>query len=340
MTKHLRAFGAALASGLDRVTPARIYVVAVITGLIILHGFAPDAFVVDGVTVGLLGVLVVVILVPLLSSATLPGGAGVKFRHELDTLQRESQKAESEQVEKSASHSRAGDEPTADKGHDEGRDDPAAALKVEDSIESMVDEILTESARSPRVGLMLLSAELERAVRRVLLSSGWGDRRSATNLRVGIERLVEVGVLTASAASALSIFSNVRNEIVHGGRAVADEEVLRAVDAAIPLLRAVVAIPSERKIVAFEPVPIYSDPDAKVVIPDVKGLILTAVSPGAGFTSRHIYPTTLDHYEVGRDVTWEWGPSTWGEAWYRDPETDEIKSAWGASMEFVGRHLD
>lgn len=341
MAKLLRAGGSALSTGLDRVTPARVYLVFVITGLIVAHGFAPDAFAVDGVTVGLLGVLVVVILVPLLSSATLPGGGGLKFREELDTLQIESQRAEKDQLESSTAHSHGTPSvPGYPPGTRSDEDNAASVLRNEDSIDSTVDEILSEAARSPRVGLMLLSAELERAVRRVLLTSGWGDRSTAANLRLGVARLVEVGVLTASAASALTLFSKVRNEIVHGVRAASDEEVLRAVDAAIPLLRAVTAIPNERHTVAFVPVPIYSDPAATAEIPGAKGLILIATSPGTALTSRQIFPTTQEHYVVGRDVTWEWGPAQWGKTWYRDPATDEVLQAWSGSMEFIGRHLD
>jgi hypothetical protein len=32
--------------------------------------------------------------------------------------------------------------------------------------------------------------------------------------------------------------------------------------------------------------------------------------------------------------------NTWAESWYRDPDTHEIKSAWGSSAEFIGRDLD
>lgn len=341
LAKHVKTFGAALSSGMDLVTPARVYLAFVVTALIVVHGFAPNEFVVDGITVGLLGVLVLVVLVPLLSSATLPG-VGVTFREKLDTLREESQQAESDQIENTAPHSKgAGSSPDTPPSDDHGGDrEAASALRAEDSIDATVDEILSEAARSPRVGLMLLSAELERAVRRVLLTSGWGDRRSSASLPTGVARLVEVGVLTPSAASALSLFSNIRNEIVHGIRSASDEEVLRAVDAAIPLLRAVAAIPNERHTVAFEPVPLFSDPEGTVELPDVKGLVLTVTSPGTALTSRQIFPTTRDHYVVGKDVTWEWGPTQWGDTWYRDPETGEVKPAWLGSMEFIGRHLD
>ena len=40
-------------------------------------------------------------------------------------------------------------------------------------------------------------------------------------------------------------------------------------------------------------------------------------------------------------VAWEWSfDNVWSEAWYKDPETNEIKSAWHSAAEFIGRNLD
>jgi hypothetical protein len=332
-----RRAGDAIASALDHVTPARGYLVALITILIALHGLTPDAFVVDGVTVGLLSVLVIVVLVPLLKSATLPGGGGVEFRHDLDQLRAQSQQAADDQLQQVQPS--PDDRGSIDQSLQvPGADELAAA---EDSIDAVVDEVLSEAARSPRVGLMLLSAELERVVRRLLLSSGWGDRRSTTSLRLGVQRLVEVGVLTASAASALSLFTTVRNEIVHGVRVASEEEVLRAIDAGIPLLRAIGAIPRERNVVAHEFVPVFSDDQGREPLPNVHGLILDTFSPGGVVTSRRVFPTTREQseYPVGVEVSWEWGAQQWGAAWYRDPTTTDLLVAWTGSMEFVGRPL-
>lgn len=332
----LLKIGRGLVSGLDQVTPARGFVVALIAMLIVLHGVWPDGFVVDGVTVGLLSVLVIVVLVPLLKSATFPGGAGVEFRHDLDQLRQQSEQAavdQSQQLESSPSAEVSVDP-------DAGGDGRVALRTVERSIDALVEEILSEAARSPRVGLMLLSAELERLVRQLLLSSGWGDRRSATSLRQGVDRLVEVGVLTRSAASALTLFNSVRNEIVHGVRTASDDEVLRAIDAGIPLLRTIAAIPHERHVVV-DLVPIFSDEEGATQIPETHGLVLESRSPGGVATSRRIFPTTRgrDDYPVGVEVSWEWGPRQWGKAWYREPATGDLLPAWEGSMEFTGRPL-
>jgi len=335
-----------LIGGFDRVTPARLYVAAVLTALVIVHGLAPHRFAVDGMTLGLLGILVVVVLVPLLKSASLPGGTGLEFREDLDRLQKESQLAVQEQADQPGIVPLAGPGNVADTiDASTSREDPDS-ISVETrtseqrAADEIVAEILREASRSPRVGLMLLSAELERAVRTLLWSSGWKTPTSSKSLRAGIERLVELGVLTSSAASALSLFTNVRNEIVHGRRVASDAEVIRALDAGIPLLRAVMAIPRERNIVAHSSVPLFFDTGATKLVPDARGVILRTVSPGGASTMYRIFPTCKADYVRGQEVSWEWGPRQWGEIWYRDPDSGEITEAWSGSMEFIGRNLD
>jgi hypothetical protein len=346
MKKLLKAVMAGLSTGLDRVTPARVYLVVFITALIILHGLVPDEFLVDSATVGLLGVLILVILVPLLKSATLPGGGGLNFRDDLDRLQKQSQQAEEDQLEKVSENLVLGSDQDEFAGPSSGtraseRDHVGEILPAqEESADEVIYEVLNEASRSPRVGLMLLSAELERAVHRLFFATGWVTPQSSRSLRPGVARLVDVGVLTQSAASALALFSTVRNKIVHGGRAASDDEVLRALDAGITLFRAVRAIPRERNVVAYAGVEIFADPSATEAIPDVKGVILQTLSPGAASTSYRIFPTTRSDYVVGKEVSWEWGSRKWGEAWYRDPVSHFVMKAWDDSMEFVGRPLD
>lgn len=332
-TGRTRELLKALSAGLDAVTPARLYIVAVITVLIVLHGVVPHRFQVDGTTVALLAILVVITLVPILKSASLPGGGGLDFREDLDLLQRESQLAEEEQERRPPAILSTNFDPMIEEGQ-------RGQLLRERSADAIVTEVLQEAARSPKVGLMLLSAELERAVHTLLMATGWAQLQPRFTLRVGIERLVEIGVLTHSAASALAVYQSVRNEIIHGGRMASDDEVLRALDAAIPLLRAVLAVPMEKNFVSHPGVDIFSDSAASNLIIDAKGLILETVSPGGVSITCRIFPTTKTDYELGKQVSWEWGPRQWGEAWYRDPDSGEVRQAWGGSMEFRGRHLD
>jgi hypothetical protein len=194
MKKLLNAVTAGLSNGLDRVTPARVYLVVIITALIILHGLVPDEFLVDSATVGLLFVLIVVILVPLLKSATLPGGGGLKFREDLDRLKVSENLAlglDHNELAGSSSGTRASE------GDHIGEILPAQ----EGSADEVVDEVLNEASRSPRVGVMLLSAELERAVRRLFLATGWASPQSSRSLRPGVARLVDMRGLRSCAQS-------------------------------------------------------------------------------------------------------------------------------------------
>jgi hypothetical protein len=318
---------------------------ALVTLLIVVHGLVPKRFAVDSTTVGLLGVLLVVILVPLLDSAKLPGGTELNFRHQLDRLQAESTAAVADQSDQPA----VPPSPAPVTGSTEVRPPitvstaghmPSSRANTDDrSADQIVGEILVEAARSPRVGLLIMTAELERAVRVLLLSTGWGTWRTTRSLREGVARLVEVGVLTLSAASALNLFTSVRNEIVHGGAAASDAEILRALDATIPLLRAVLAIPRERHIVALTDVLLYSSPQPDAAIADARGLILESLSPGIRAVTSRIFPVTSNHYVVGQEVTWEWGSRSWPKTWYRNPESGEIDVAWDGSAEFIGRGL-
>jgi hypothetical protein len=86
---------------------------------------------------------------------------------------------------------------------------------------------------------------------------------------------------------------------------------------------------------------VYSDSECQQLREDCKGVILESLSAGGAITDYRIFPTTRDHYKKGMRVSWEWnGSLKWGDTWYRDPESHEIKHEWSASIEFVGRDLD
>lgn len=333
-----------LSNAMDRGTPGRVYLVALITFLVVIHGVAPGRFKVDAVTLGLLGILVVIVLAPYLQSASLPGGTGLHFREELDELKKEADAAAEEQVR--GPQREPGTMPGAVRAREEAPGTPGPApsmgrfMPTQQSPDEIIEEILQEASRSPKVGLMLLSAELDRAVRDTLVTTGWATPSAARSLRGGIGRLVEVGGLTPSAASAVARFMEVRNEIIHGRRAIDESDVLRAIDAGIPLLRSILSIPRERNAVAYVNVPLYADRDGHAPLEEGHGVVLETVSP-QGTVAYRIFPTTRDDFKVGKEVTWEWNlDRRWGRTWYRDPETGEVKLAWDGAGEFAGRHID
>jgi hypothetical protein len=138
----------------------------------------------------------------------------------------------------------------------------------------------------------------------------------------------------------LRLFSDVRNKIIHD-QAATDDDILGAIDSGITILKAVNALPNEKNVVYHTGVDIFLDEGCIDKIQGAKGLILQTTSPGGAIRSHRIFPTTRTNYVKGKQVAWEWNSGRkWEAAWYRDPDTSEIKYAWGGSMEFVGRHLE
>jgi hypothetical protein len=101
------------------------------------------------------------------------------------------------------------------------------------------------------------------------------------------------------------------------------------------------SLPIEVNRVYHPGVDVFSDAACTKPYPGVKGIILETTSPGGVIKTKQIFATTRTHFQKGEQVAWEWNNGRqWLEAWYRDPETQEIKVAWGACAEFIGRHVD
>jgi hypothetical protein len=204
------------------------------------------------------------------------------------------------------------------------------------------EKVILEAARSPRAALLLLGAELEKTMARIFASSGWtGPQGKPFPLGPGVRKLQEQQSLPSHVGGSLQLFLDVRNKIIHGGAAVEDAEIIRAIDSGLVLLRALNAIPLEQNRVHAANISIFSDPVCTEPFPKGTGVLLETISPGGASTSFRIFPTLKTDYETGRLVAWEWSMDhIWGQAWYRDPATGEIKNAWNSSAEFCGRHLD
>jgi hypothetical protein len=210
-----------------------------------------------------------------------------------------------------------------------------------DNPGDVAHRILDEASRSPKVALMLLSAELEREVRQLLASLG-GDQPYSrpVSLRWGLEQLARRTSLPRETLDALGQFIEIRNLIVHGRGRVSDDEILRAIDSGLVILKAIQAIPHETHSIRYEGVELFADHEG-TQRPDCSGVRLESVSAGGVVKNCRIFPTTCTHFKPGMRVSWEWNSRrSWGETWYRDPESNEPRLAWSSSTEFVGRDLD
>ncbi len=205
---------------------------------------------------------------------------------------------------------------------------------------SVIDRVLDTAAQSPKAALILLSAEIERELRQLLGALGFLRGRENLPFQQAWKELGEWGGLPKHLLETVKLFWEARNRIVHG-RAATDDEIIRAIDSGIILLNALKAIPHETNTVLHAGVPIYSDPACTKRIDGASAVFLETVSPGGAQKSVRVYPTTRQHFVVGKRVAWEWSDdNVFPQAWYRDPDTGEIRTDWRSSMEFVGRHLE
>ena len=80
------------------------------------------------------------------------------------------------------------------------------------TADTEIEEVLREASRSPRLGLMLLSAKMERAARELASDYAVGVSRTNLSLSMLIRQLVEAEQLTREDAAALGLFNQVRNQ--------------------------------------------------------------------------------------------------------------------------------
>ena len=307
----------------------RVAIVVGAVALIVAHGFWPKAFEVDTATVALVVVIVIVALLPLFESASFPGGGGVVLRKQLDELNQ-------------AAVTLSEDELARVETEDEPPGDAAVRDAQRLAADEVVAEVLEQAGQSPTLGLMLLSSELERAIHRLLRGSGWGGAQARWTIRAGVARLVELGVIPASATSAVDLFMQVRNAVVHGAAPRGGDDVLRAVDSGLEIYKAVANVPRERHFVLATHVPLFADAEATQPVTEGIGVMLRVVGPGAtGGEREQVHPTTRDSFQEGEEVAWVWSfERTWGATWYRHPHTGEIRHGWDSSAEFIGPPID
>ena len=104
--------------------------------------------------------------------------------------------------------------------------------------EEAIARVLAEIPRSPKGALLMLGAELERELRQLLWNSGWIQGVGKATITRSVEHLVSLGVVPRNLGSSVKAFLDVRNRLLHG-YGVTEDEVLRAIDIGLTILRAV-----------------------------------------------------------------------------------------------------
>jgi hypothetical protein len=209
-------------------------------------------------------------------------------------------------------------------------------LNEPDDIEKILD--LAES--SPKIALMSLAIEIEKELREIVFSQGQVNRPYTFTIPNAI-RILEQREFPTHLTAALQNFQRVRNRIIHGKGEASSDDILRAIDSGIIILKTLQSVPRQINIVHHPGVEIYADKECTQLIPDARGVVLETHMTGHDQKFCRIYPTTRTHFKKGKKIAWEWNSEkSWNEAWYHDPDTGEVKHAWSASLEFVGRNIE
>lgn len=229
-----------------------------------------------------------------------------------------------------------------------GEQEVASLPKLDDSSAnqvSLTDDqitfILQEAARSPKTALILLASQLEQEARQLLASVGHSKGQRYIPFAQAMDILSkQFGGFPGHIPNSLKLFWETRNQIVHG--VDADKgEILRAIDSGITILKTLKAFPRETNFVYHPNITVYQDMLCRTPWPDVHGVLLETETAGGAQRFFRIFPTTKTHFIKGKRVAWEWSTDKfWSDAWYKDPDTGEVKLAWNSALEFVGRHLE
>lgn len=206
------------------------------------------------------------------------------------------------------------------------------------TVETEEYKILELAKKSPKVALLILTLEIERELNAVLFGLEIDQGKGPKSVRQSFSAINNKYSLPTHLNESIDLFSQIRNRFIHG-RNVSEDEIIRAIDYGISIIQTLKAIPHTVHTVFISDIQIFSDPEGKQQRQDVKGVMLTKSM--SGIINAKIYPTTQSFYKEGMKVSWKWNMNKkWGESWYKDPTSKEVKYAWTSSAEFVGVNIE
>lgn len=209
----------------------------------------------------------------------------------------------------------------------------------EEEERDILDGIHSEMFRSPKMGLKLLVREIQQELRVLAAVMGLMENRTGATIPESAQLLNTWSAATRDFTepcvwfweSANSMFMERNNN---------PDEVRKVAELGINALKKARAYPRNVHVVYCTGIPLYSDSNASVRIPGAHGIVLGVMDMNGQISDWRIYITTRTHYVQGMQVSWNWNMGTvYGEIWYRDPNTNEIRQAYSSSAEFAGRDL-
>jgi hypothetical protein len=203
--------------------------------------------------------------------------------------------------------------------------------------------ILGEALVNPKAALMHLTIEIDRELRKLLVSAGVLKRYlnlASPTLPNGVEILRSMGsVVPKNLEEAIDAFWSLRNSAVHN----ADFQVPPwAFDKGLRILHILEEVPRPRYVVKKANVPLYSDKDCQILREDVKGVMLQTFDANGDARHLQVFPTFREYVD-GQSVGWEWSDDFkhgWDDTWYKDPQTQQCTQAFNSSIAFMGRDLN
>jgi hypothetical protein len=203
--------------------------------------------------------------------------------------------------------------------------------------------ILGEALVNPKAGLMHLTIEIDRELRKLLVSAGVLNRYlnlPSPTLPNGVEILQSVGsVVPKSLEAAITEFWSLRNSAVHNPDFVVPSW---AFEKGLGILHILEEVPRPSYVVKRANVPLYSDNNCQVLRKDVQGVMLQTFDADGDPQHLQVFPT-LREYVDGQSVGWEWTDdykNSWDDTWYKDPKTGQCTQAFNSSIAFMGRDLN
>jgi len=203
--------------------------------------------------------------------------------------------------------------------------------------DDVIDRVLMEANRSPKIGMRLIDAKLQQDARRILAGSGWGGGQHDWTLRQSIDRLFELGVVSASVHKSLDVFESMRASI-DAGIPVERIEVMRALDVGILTYRSLAVIPRERHYVTDAQIAVFQDQNGMTPLPNLYAIRIQSTGPPPREPHDGVFLTRGNQYRLGSEVTWLWGKEVLGPAWFFDLRSGQYETA--HSVEFGGLLLE
>ncbi len=203
--------------------------------------------------------------------------------------------------------------------------------------------ILGEALVNPKAALMHLTIEIDRELRKLLVSAGL--LRKYIGLSQGLPTglaILRLGgsVVPKNLEEAVHEFWSLRNSALHN----ADFEVPPwAFEKGLRILHILEEVPRPSYVVKKANVPLYSDKDCQVLRKDVYGVMLETFDALGNSHGLRVFPT-IREYVDGQSVGWEWSDDfkkhSWDDTWYKELQTGQCTQAFNSSTAFMGRDLN